>query len=634
MDDQALQPRIHILSTHLANQIAAGEVVERPSAVVKELIENSLDAGADQIEIQIEKGGVKTIRVRDNGCGILKDDLQLALNRHATSKINDFDDLEGVVSLGFRGEALPSIASVAHFVMSSCALNAAQAWQIRADGEQLQETPIPVAHTQGTSVEVHDLFYNTPARRKFLRTEKTEYTHIENLVKNIALSHFDVGFTLLHNQRVTQRLPKATTRIEQEKRIATVCGQPFVEQALHIDYTIGGVRLHGWIALPTFSRSQADMQYFYVNGRMIRDRLVSHAVRQSYQDVLYHGRHPAYVLYLELDPKLVDVNVHPTKHEVRFRESRMVHDVIFRSIHDALAEVRPGQAQNAQPTGKEDFQHYAARVAPQDSGENALSALTLRRTTGSVANEGPTREIPGYPLQHHQHSLAYAMPHKVREQLQGYAALSRSIDNAATTTARENAEYPPLGFALAQLQGVYILAENQHGLIVVDMHAAHERITYERLKQAFENEGIRSQPLLVPITIALSEKEVKLIADAAEVFAQVGLQVEPLGKETVVVRQVPTLLRDADIETLVRDVMSDLVVHGQSDRIKEVINELLSTMACHGSVRANRKLTLPEMDALLRDMEATERSGQCNHGRPTWVQLPMSALDKMFMRGQ
>ena len=624
MDDNDIQPRIQVLSAHLANQIAAGEVVERPAAVVKELVENSIDAGADQIEIQVDKGGIKGIRVRDNGCGIIKEDLALALHRHATSKIHNFEDLEGVTSLGFRGEALPSIGSVSHLQINSLSLNAKQAWQTSADGDDVATDLKPVAHPQGTTVEVRDLFFNTPARRKFLRTEKTEYNHIETLVKRIALSHFDVGITLQHNQKVTHRLPVAKSSTEQLKRVASVCGQAFVDQSLAIDYNVNGVHLWGWIAQPTFSRSQADLQYFYVNGRMIRDRLITHAVRQSYQDVLYHGRHPAYLLYLELNPKLVDVNVHPTKHEVRFREGRMVHDVIFRSIHEALADVRPGQSSNSSTEGSEssveNFRGYVETVSSQSAGVNELSALTLKRSQTSYS--------PGY---HQQQSI----PLKVREQLEGYSSLSFSPGESDQQGHDEETDYPPLGFAIAQLHGVYIIAQNREGMVLVDMHAAHERITYEQLKQAHEGaEGIRSQPLLVPVTIALSEAEVKKIRDEADIFSRVGLQVEPLGKETVVVRQVPTLLKDADIEQLVRDVMSDITVHGNSDRIRETVNEVLSTMACHGSVRANRKLTIPEMNALLRDMEQTERSGQCNHGRPTWSQFSMSALDKMFYRGQ
>jgi DNA mismatch repair protein MutL len=610
MDDTLTLPRIHTLSTHLANQIAAGEVVERPAAVVKELIENSLDAGADHIDIAVEKGGLRALRVRDNGCGILQQDLALALSRHATSKITSFEDLEGVASLGFRGEALPSIGSVSHLSIRSHALGADQAWQVTTDGSEQVSELAPVAHPQGTTVEVRDLFFNTPARRKFLRTEKTEYSHIENTVKRIALSHFSVTFTLQHNQRVNHKLPIAKTTAEQLKRVALVCGQAFVDHAVHIDYSVAGVRLWGWIAEPTFSRSQADLQYFYINGRMIRDRLVTHAVRQSYQDVLYHGRHPAYVLYLEVDPKLVDVNVHPTKHEVRFRDSRLVHDAIFRSVHDALAELRPGgngtPPQNEQP---------ASDMPAQQPFEH-----------GDITQQSR----PFVPTAYRQQQ---SIPLKVREQLQGYAALRASVQD--TQHAEDRApEYPPLGFAIAQLHGIYILAENKEGLVLVDMHAAHERITYERLKQALEGEGIRSQPLLVPATIAVSENEVKLVYEAADEFQQVGFKVEPLGKETVVVREVPSLLRDADIETLVRDVIADIATHGRSERLRATVNEMLSTMACHGSVRANRKLNLPEMDALLRDMERTERSGQCNHGRPTWIQLPLADLDRLFMRGQ
>ena len=621
MEDTQIIPRIHTLSTHLANQIAAGEVVERPAAVVKELIENSLDAGADHIDIAVEKGGLRAIRVRDNGCGIVQQDLALALSRHATSKITSFEDLEGVASLGFRGEALPSIGSVSHLSIRSQALDSEQAWQISADGSEQANEVVPVAHPQGTTVEVRDLFFNTPARRKFLRTEKTEYGHIDDVFKRIALSHFNAAFTLQHNQRVNHKLPIASTLTEQLKRVALVCGEAFVEHAVHIDYHVAGVHLWGWIAQPTFSRSQADLQYFYVNGRMIRDRLVTHAVRQSYQDVLYHGRHPAYVLYLVIDPRLVDVNVHPTKHEVRFRDSRLVHDAIFRSLHDALAGLRPGVTHDT--ISDTDAHPVDART------QNSLGVQgdVVQQNRSFLLQSVTQAAAPGYRQQQ-------SIPLKVREQLQGYSALRSSVSEAQGDGEVRVQDYPPMGFAIAQLHGIYILAENRDGLVLVDMHAAHERISYERLKQAWDGEGIRSQPLLVPITVTMSEREVKLVDEAADVFQQVGFSVAPLGRDTVVVREVPTLLRDADVESLVRDVITDIATHGRSDRLRETINEVLSTMACHGSVRANRKLTLPEMDALLRDMELTERSGQCNHGRPTWIQLPLADLDRLFMRGQ
>ncbi|WP_455199355.1 DNA mismatch repair endonuclease MutL [Kaarinaea lacus] len=621
MSDTTGIPRIQKLSTRLANQIAAGEVVERPSAVVKELLENSLDAGARHVEIDVEQGGARLIRLRDDGVGILKEDFPLALSRHATSKIHSFEDLEGVTSLGFRGEALPSISSVSRMEICSRPRREEQGWRVTGDGGDEVSQPEPVAHPEGTTVEVRDLFFNTPARRKFLRTEKTEFNHLENVVKRIALSRFDVGFTLRHNQRVVQKLrPVSENKADKDRqlsamqqRIAHVCGQPFIENALRIDYQVGDMHLWGWIALPTFSRSQADMQYFYVNGRMVRDKLVTHGIRQAYQDVLYHGRHPAYVLYLELDPRHVDVNVHPTKHEVRFREGRMVHDFLFRTLHKALADTRPGES-----------------VATENLTDNAEQPYSPQQQVNP--------QQPGhYTTQHSNHYMRQSnIPLAVREQLQSFQIMAQSLPSSqsAVIEAEDETIAPPLGYAIAQLHGIYILAENAQGLVLVDMHAAHERITYERMKNALEGEGVKSQPLLVPISISVNETEARLPETFSEVFEELGFVVEAIGPETIVVRQVPSLLRESDVEGLVRDVLSDLATYGTSRRVREAINELLGTMACHGSVRANRLLTLPEMNALLRDMEKTERSGQCNHGRPTWVQLSIDELDKLFMRGQ
>jgi len=604
--------RIHVLSSHLANQIAAGEVVERPLSVVKELVENSLDAQSSSIDVEIEQGGIRLIRIRDNGCGIHENDLALALTRHATSKINSSDDLLRVNSLGFRGEALPSIASIARVNLCSRFEGSDHAFQVKADGSDHVSEVEPAALPQGTLVEVRDLFFNTPGRRKFLKTEKTEFSHIESSLKRIVLSRFDVAFSLSHNQRPVFKLPGADNESQRLKRVGQICGQGFVDHALQIDFSAGGLRLRGWIGLPTFSRSQADMQYFYVNGRAVKDKVVSHAIRQAYQDVLFHGRHPVYVLYLEIDPALVDVNVHPTKHEVRFRDSRSVHEFIYRIVHDTIAGALPGEQ------------------APSNVEQQPLSSRTGKHFSFS-GSEGDAHlarhaNFPASPSQH-------SMPLKVKEQLADYAALYGRID-AQASDVDSSQEIPPLGYALAQLQGVYILAQNQHGLVIVDMHAAHERITYERLKAAFDENSVRSQPLLVPISIAVSEGEVKLAEQHREIFESLGFVVEPMGKETLAIRQVPSLLRDANVENLVRDVLSDIVVHGDSQRIRQQINDIMSTMACHGSVRANRKLTVPEMDALLRDMEQTERSGQCNHGRPTWIQLDMQQLDKMFLRGQ
>ena len=589
---------IQVLPTQLINQIAAGEVIERPASVVKELLENSLDAGASNIEIDIEQGGKQRIRVRDDGIGISQDELPLALARHATSKITSLQDLEQVGSLGFRGEALPSIASVSRLQLSSCMRTASAGWTVQGDGSDHRFTSAPVAHPAGTTVDVRDLFFNTPARRKFMRTDTTEFKHIENVVRRLALSCFPVSLKLTHNQRPVFHLPAATDLDQQERRVAELCGKAFMEQAIRIEQAAAGLSLQGWVAQPTFSRSQPDLQFFYVNHRMVRDKTVSHAIRQAYQDVLYHGRHPAYVLFFTLDPTTVDVNAHPTKHEVRFRDSRLVHDYLFRTLHEALAGVRPATA----PT------------APQP-----VHALAECKSGTGLAS--PVVQQP--------------MRLSVNEQVQRYAALhppvaSESVPASQTEPDTEH----PLGHALAQLHGVYILAQNHDGLVLVDMHAAHERITYEYLKTAQAGEGIRTQPLLVPLSLEVSQREAALADTHRDWFAELGFEIDRHGREQLIVRQIPALLEGADIGALVRDVLSDLLEYGRSERINTAINELLSTMACHGSVRANRRLTIEEMNALLREMETTERSGQCNHGRPTWIPISLAELDKLFLRGR
>ena len=593
--------RIRELPSLLVNQIAAGEVVERPASVIKELVENSLDAGATRIEVEVQQGGVKLMRVSDDGHGIHRDDLPLALSRHATSKVTSLEDLERIASMGFRGEALPSIASVSRLNLISREAGSEHAWRLDADSGDLA----PAAHPVGTTVEVRDLFYNTPARRKFLRTEKTEFGHIEQVVRRLALARPEVAFQLAHNGRQLFATRPAADRAAQERRLAGLLGEAFVEEALFFEHAAAGLTLRGWVARPTFSRSQADMQHFYVNGRMVRDKLVTHAVRQAFQDVLYHGRHPAYVLFLELDPVLVDVNVHPTKHEVRFREGRLVHDFIFRTLHQVLAEERPAAAEPSAPS---------VSAAPPPA---AASAPPPRQPgLGLGVRERPADYGP---------ALAWQAPPVP-------AAEPASEPSAASEPERD--EVPPLGFALAQLHGVYILAQNAAGLVLVDMHAAHERITYERFKAAREGEGIKSQPLLVPVTVEVSPREAELAEAHADTFAELGMQVDRMGEQVLAVRALPALLRDADAERLLRDVLSDLAMYGESRRVLESINEVLATMACHGSVRANRRLTREEMDALLRDIERTERSGQCNHGRPTWTQLSMQELDRLFLRGR
>lgn len=601
--------RIHQLPIQLVNQIAAGEVVERPASVIKELLENSLDAGASRVEIDVEQGGIKLIRVRDNGCGIYRDDLSLALSRHATSKISSLQELETVTSMGFRGEALPSIASVSRIQLISRDESSNSGWMISNPGELDGQPPIPASHPVGTTVEVRDLFYNTPARRKFLRTEKTELGHIDALVKKLALSRFDVAFQLRSNRREILALPVAASQVERERRLALLLGPVFLEQALYLQEQSAGLLLNGWVAHPTFSRSQADMQYFYVNGRSVRDKLVTHAVRQAYRDVLYHGRHPVYVLNLELDPRMVDVNVHPTKHEVRFRDGRNVHDFLFRALHRALAETSPG-ASFDRSTGEISVVHE-----PPDE-KQALDSI------GSTLFDRKPQQAPFKFQVSDQRSVYRA----------GYEMQSPTW--RLHERMEENASAPPLGYALAQLKNIYILAENDAGLVLVDMHAAHERIIYERLKKSLAAERIRSQPLLVPVTVLVSRQEADLAESQSPFFKQLGMTVERLGEETLVMREVPVMLQGSDYEALLRDLLADLVVFGNSERIVAERDKVLATIACHGSVRANRRLTIEEMNGLLREMEKTERGDQCNHGRPTWTQLTITDLDKLFLRGR
>jgi DNA mismatch repair protein MutL len=635
---------IHRLSTQLANQIAAGEVVERPAAVLKELLENSLDAGARHIGVDLEQGGVRLIRVRDDGTGIPREELALALERHATSKLRSAEDLEGVRSLGFRGEALPSIASVSRLSLTSRTADQDSAWRIRGTGSDIDGGPEPAAHPVGSTVEMQDLFFNAPARRKFLKKERTEFSHLEETLRRVALSHPEVGFSLRHNRRAVMDLAPAIRRDELERRLARVCGQAFIDNALALEFEAGGLRLHGWVARPAFSRSQADLQYFYVNGRMVRDRLVSHALRQAYRDVLHHGRQPAYVLYLELDPTLVDVNVHPTKHEVRFRQSGLIHGFLGRAVGQALADPLAGAGMLADgEAGDAGSSALPGNDAGAGFGFGRSPVTPAVRHSAGLTGPGPDR----------QRNMAFG-PARVAEQMQAYRALHPSpaaslpsagpnpagsaagsaIGNDSLTDAQDEAGIPPLGFALAQLHGVYILAENATGLVVVDMHAAHERITYERMKTAMAGEGVVSQPLLVPVSVPVSEREAALAGERTDFFVSLGMAVDRLGPDTLVVRELPALLRHADAAALLRDILADLIAVGHSDQVEARSNHILSTMACHGSVRANRRMGLEEMNALLRDMERTERSDQCNHGRPTWVQMDSKALDALFMRGQ
>lgn len=579
--------KIQKLDTQLANQIAAGEVVERPASVVKELLENSLDAGANSITIEIENGGIKLIRIRDDGCGIEKDDLSLAVSRHATSKIVQLKDLENVTTLGFRGEALASVASISRFTLTSSVGD--NGWKIETSGRDEAQKRQPAAHPKGTTVEIRDLFYNTPARRKFLKTEKTEFAHIEDMIKRIALSYMSVAITLKHNKKIIRNLKPSKTRVEKEQRIADVCGKVFMENALFIETESADLKLYGWISLPTFSRSQTDLQYFYVNSRGVRDKVVNHAIRQAYQDVLFSGRHPAYVLFLECDPVTVDVNVHPTKNEIRFRDSRLIHDFISHAISNAIAQIRPESKPLTYPKEEKETVHQTAMPLVVEKIVSAYETLT----------EGAQELVAAEPELQEKESII-----------------------------------PPLGYAIAQLHGVYILSQNEQGLVIVDMHAAHERIVYEKMKTTLTEGNLPVQPMLIPETIKLSEKEADIAESNSEVFEKLGLQINRAGPDTVIIRQVPTLLQDADITLLVKDVITDIIQHGHTARIENHMNELLATMACHGSVRANRQLTINEMNALLRDIETTDRSGQCNHGRPTWTQLSMVELDKLFLRGR
>ena len=626
--------RIELLSPRLANQIAAGEVVERPASVIKELLENSMDSGARRIDIEVEQGGVKLLRVRDDGSGISADDLPLALARHATSKIRDLEDLERVMSLGFRGEALASISSVARLTLTSRTAAADQAWQVETEGRDMDARVQPAAHPVGTSVEVRDLFFNTPARRKFLKTEKTEFDHLQEVIKRLALARFDVGFHLRHNGKSILGLHEAHDETARARRVAAVCGPAFLEQAMPIEVERNGLRLWGWVGLPTFSRSQADLQYFFVNGRAVRDKLVAHAVRQAYRDVLFNGRHPTFVLFLEVDPAVVDVNVHPTKHEVRFRDGRMVHDFLYGTLHRALADVRPEdqlataptQSQAPRPSGAQ-----AGEFGPQ--GEMGLSANLLQPPMTAPQSNGGSGGGYSYTPR-----PTAALP--VAEAQSAYREFFAPLPTAGSSTApipslpQSQGDIPPLGYALAQLKGIYILAENAQGLVLVDMHAAHERIMYERLKIAMASEGLSGQPLLVPESLAMSQREADCAEEHATWFQRLGFELQRLGPETVAIRQIPALLKQAEANRLVSDVLADLMEYGTSDRIQAHLNELLGTMACHGAIRANRRLALPEMNALLRDMENTERSGQCNHGRPTWTQMGLDDLDKLFLRGR
>ncbi|WP_297360664.1 DNA mismatch repair endonuclease MutL [Thauera sp.] len=624
-------PHIHRLSDLLVNQIAAGEVVERPASVLKEVLENAVDAGARTIEVQLEQGGVRRIRVADDGCGIAREELGLALERHATSKIASLDDLERVGTMGFRGEALAAIAAVARTRITSRAEGASHAWQIEAGGE-----PEPAALNQGTVVDVADLYYNTPARRKFLKTEGTEFAHCDDMFRRVALARPNIGLQLTHNGRVTHRLPPAAPAA----RVGALMRDDFLQHAREVHADAGVLRLAGFASLPAYSRASRDAQYFFVNGRFVRDKLLAHAVREAYADILHGARHPAYVLFLELDPAGVDVNVHPAKIEVRFRESRAVHQFVFHALRRTLAESGAGRAggsgesppaESAQPmeamrtsTGGASIlsgNALAPAAAPRFAAPGARSGGPMPPEQGHLAMESATRAYFDFAV------TASAPP-------AGTAPRSAAPGGvAAPLPAFKPGETPPLGFALAQLHGIYILAQNAAGLVLVDMHAAHERILYEKLKTVIDGRPA-VQRLLIPAVFSVGAKDMAAAEECSEVLAGMGFEVAAAGPQELVVRSVPALLAGAAVAELIRELLQELREFPATEVVTARRNELLATMACHGAVRANRQLTIPEMNALLRDMEATARADQCNHGRPTWTQLSLAELDRFFMRGQ
>ncbi len=588
---------IRLLPELLINQIAAGEVIERPASALKELLENSLDAGAQAISVELAAGGVKQVTVIDDGSGIGRDELKLALARHATSKITTLDDLEHVASLGFRGEALASIASVSRMELTSRRSEDRHAYKVAAEGPTLG-TPEPATLARGTRIDVRELYYNTPARRKFLKSEQTEFAHCEEAFRRIALSRPDVAFALTHNGRVRLQVKPQLLAA----RVAAVLGEEFADGALPVEESGGQIAIRGAISSPSHARGTRDAQYFFVNGRCIRDKMVAHAIRQAYADVLHHDRHPAFVLFLDIDPQLVDVNVHPAKAEVRFRDSRAVHQFIFHALHKTLSR----SAGEAAPAMAAPFASPSAPAAPFYRNQGAMT-LGIAQPAGAYATLFATRSATDTA------TLPQAAP---------VPALPPSGDEH------------PLGFALAQLAGIYILAENRNGLIIIDMHAAHERIMYEKLKTALDGKTIPMQPLLVPVHFAAEALDVATTEDEREGLQALGFDIAPAGPGALIVRGVPALLADADAQALALDVLHEVREYGVSRIATERGNELLGTMACHAAVRANRKLSVPEMNALLRDMEATERSGQCNHGRPTWHQFSIADLDRLFRRGE
>ncbi|MCF6764367.1 DNA mismatch repair endonuclease MutL [Thiotrichales bacterium 19S3-7] len=639
--------RIKALSNLLANQIAAGEVVERPASVIKELIENSIDAGATEITIEVESGGKSLICIKDNGSGILKEDLALALSAHATSKIYDLSELESVETMGFRGEALASIASVSEVSLISKYQDADIAWEVIQKGKEKDSFDIkPAALAAGTIIEVKNLFFNTPARRKFLKTDKTEFSHIDELVKRFALCYFTITFRLIHNAKTLRELPKAETLEEQLQRVSQLGRKDFLTRAIEVNTAYEGMRLWGWIGEPEIAKASQDMQYFYINGRMIKDKVITHAIKKAYQDVLYHGHYPVYVLYFSIDPNQLDVNVHPTKNEVRFHHSQKVHSFIYSVIDQALDRTMP-EITNTEVIGaKENTSQksddiaisvhlpYKEKVASVDEQistyqqlgksqalfDDSLDSIFGDKSGGDLALE-PKLEIPNTQLDitNEKSNLS----------------LNDTSDIAVSEVVLLDDQTYPLGFALAQLHGIYILAENTKGLVLVDMHAAHERILYEGAKASWQEDQIKKvQTLLIPITITLSQEAIITFEEFDEVFKQLGFEMALLGCSEIVIRSIPAFIKTNDLEKLVVQLLTDFKMLGFSNELEAYFNQLLATISCHSAVRANDQLTLEGMNEILRQMEKTIRSNQCNHGRPTWIQLDFKDLDKFFMRGR
>lgn len=603
---------IRILPEQLINQIAAGEVVERPAAVVKELVENSLDAEARAVEVELEAGGLTLIRIRDDGNGIARDELPMALTRHATSKIESLDQLERVASFGFRGEALPSILSVSRLSLVSRTATDEHGWRLAGEGAIAEGTqPQPAPHSPGSTIEVRDLFYNTPARRKFMRTESTEFRHVDQALRRIALARPERAFALRHNGREVFRLARGSA----EARMKALCGEAFADSAILIEEERLGMRLWGWTALPSFSRAQPDLQYFFVNGRVVRDKLVASALRRAYADALHSTRYPAFVLFLELDPSAVDVNVHPAKLEVRFRQSATVHDFLFGSIQRALREVRPEPQQHHRVEWAHRPDRTALSATPPDPGFRNIKVP-------SASARLPLQQVA-------EPAVDFART--------AWAALG-AASVAAPSPPQPAAESDmPLGHPLAQLAGVFILAENEHGLVIVDAHAAHERVLYERFKTDLHTGSLPSQHLLEPLRLNLSEDLVELAENHREDLLAYGVELDRSGPGSLAIRAVPPLLPLEEVEGLVRSALGERAA-GESHRhfgdVLDAQERVLADLACRAAIKANRRLSLPEMERLLRDMERTELSGQCNHGRPTWVQLDHGALDRLFLRGR